>query len=314
MKKFTLLSLLALLFASSVDAASWGGAGASPQPVYQLFAILKSGLKTGYLSTTHPSFRLEGDNVRLTTDQQSIDIPLADFDYFTLEEVPVVQPTAVDLPDEQKISLGSSVPIAYVLTPDDAVTSLTWFNSNDAVVDISPEGIATAKQVGTATVTVQTSNGLRATGQVIVPEPQWQLFVKLKDDTYNAFDLSEHPEMALDGEKLVLNAGTTRVEYSIADVLEITMNDAAVVTPQGELVVSVQALAQADGTPRFRAGQVSFSNLPAGAHVRVYNGAGMLLHQAVADDRGQLSLSAARFGKGLLIVKTETSTFKILQQ
>ena len=314
MKKFTLLTLLALLFASSVDAASWRGAGASLQPVYQLFAILKSGLKTGYLSTTHPSFRLEGDNVRLTTDQQSIDIPLADFDYFTLEEVPVVQPTAVDLPDELKVSLGHSEQLACVLTPSDAAYSLTWTSSNAEVAEVSPTGVVTAKQVGTATVTVQTSNGLQASCKVVVPEVQWRLYVWLNDGTYGAFDLEKHPEISLNGDRLVVDAEATQLEYAVADVARITMADAAVFDPQDGLVVPVQAVAAADNAPRFRAWQLSLTNLPAGSRVRIYNGAGMLLHQAVADDRGQLSLSATRFGKGLLIVKTETSTFKILQQ
>ena len=200
-------------------------------------------------------------------------------------------------------ALGLCIPAGYDSDP----TGETDTSIDYAIYDYQTGDVC-------ATVTVQTSNGLQASCKVVVPEVQWRLYVWLNDGTYGAFDLEKHPEISLNGDRLVVDAEATQLEYAVDDVARITMADAAVFDPQDGLVVPVQAVAAADNAPRFRAGQLSLSNLPAGSRVRIYNGAGMLLHQAVADDRGQLSLSATRFGKGLLIVKTETSTFKILQQ
>ena len=62
-------------------------------PLYQLCLWTKNGLKTGYLSTDHPRFTLDGDHLHVTTDKVTFDIAIDEFDRFTLEQV---------LPDDPK--------------------------------------------------------------------------------------------------------------------------------------------------------------------------------------------------------------------
>ena len=87
----------------------------------------------------------------------------------------VSEPTSVLL---NKTSLTLDVGKSYTLTktvsPSDAVTSYTWRSSNTSVATVDKNGKVTAKALGTATITVKTSNGKTATCKVTVnlPTPQ----------------------------------------------------------------------------------------------------------------------------------------------
>lgn len=284
------------------------------EPLYQLFVIMKSGEKTGYLSTDYPQFSLDGEVVHFTTNELSFDIAKEELECFTLEQVLPEHPTAISMPDELKVGLGRTARLDYALTPADAQTTVTWFNTDEEVATVSPQGLVTAHGVGTTQVTVQTSNGLRASCQVTVPEPQWKLFLWLQSGEIEAFDLAEHPEVTLGTENLTLTTDNTCIEYPIDDILHFTMSDAALYNPADEIATGVQPSDAVAAGPLFHAGDVTFDRLGAGSPVRVYDTSGRLLHETVADGQGHLRLSLRTFGRGVFIIKTETSTFKIHQQ
>ena len=87
----------------------------------------------------------------------------------------VSEPTSVLL---NKTSLTLDVGKSYTLTktvsPSNAVTSYTWSSSNTSVATVDGNGKVTAKALGTATITVKTSNGKTATCKITVnlPAPQ----------------------------------------------------------------------------------------------------------------------------------------------
>lgn len=285
-----------------------------PMPMYQLFINMKSGEKTGYLSTDAPSFSVEDDVVHFATTNLSFDILADMLDCFTLEQVLPEHPTDIALQDELKLGLGTSSRLLYTLTPQDAVTSVRWLNTDADVVSVTPEGVVTAMQTGSSLVTAQTSNGLRASCSIIVPEPQWRLFLWHKSGSVEAFDLFAHPDVTLEGTNLVMTTDATRIEYPLADISHFTMSDAAIYDPVEDIAVGVQELQQADASLRFKAGDITFDHLRANAQVRIFNQAGIQLGLAIADGDGHVRLSLRPFGKGIFIIQTESTTFKICQQ
>ena len=85
-------------------------------------------------------------------------------------------PPAV-MPDSVKISGKSTRTLNYydslrlkaVVTPSDAETKLTWTSSNPDVVFVDYKGEVTGMGLGSATVTVRTSNGKKASVKIKVP-------------------------------------------------------------------------------------------------------------------------------------------------
>lgn len=64
--------------------------------------------------------------------------------------------------------IGDSFTLTATLTPADAKTTLSWSSSNTSVATVDQKGTVACKGAGTATVTVATDNGLKATCQVDV--------------------------------------------------------------------------------------------------------------------------------------------------
>ena len=84
-------------------------------------------------------------------------------------------PTAITLNQQEgSVQVGNSLRLTATLTPAHAVTELTWTSSKADVAAVDDEGVVTGVKKGTATITVTTANGLKASCkvEVTVPEPK----------------------------------------------------------------------------------------------------------------------------------------------
>ncbi|GEM_PF-5111529 len=89
----------------------------------------------------------------------------ADAFYITVEDIDAV---SISLPTSYTVTEGSSFTLTPVLTPSNASSALTW-QSNDVLTAVVDEnGVVTAVNPGTATITVTTDNGLSADCKVTV--------------------------------------------------------------------------------------------------------------------------------------------------
>lgn len=82
-------------------------------------------------------------------------------------------PTKVKLnKTKATLSVKEKLTLKATLTPSDACTTLTWTSSKPAVAAVSSQGVVTAKQAGTAVITVRTQNGKKASATITVkPAP-----------------------------------------------------------------------------------------------------------------------------------------------
>lgn len=76
----------------------------------------------------------------------------------------VVQPTKITLNAESKtLTVGSHFQMIAIVYPDNATnTFVTWSSDNTDVAEVSYSGYVTANKEGTALITAETSNGLKA--------------------------------------------------------------------------------------------------------------------------------------------------------
>lgn len=89
----------------------------------------------------------------------------------TIGEVTTIEPTAIKLDqDKMTLGVGETATLKATIEPEEATNkNVTWSSSDDTTVTVE-DGVVTGKKVGTATITAETSNGLKATAEVIVKE------------------------------------------------------------------------------------------------------------------------------------------------
>ena len=78
-------------------------------------------------------------------------------------------PTSITLsPTGKSVSPGQRFKLKWTLSPKGAMNTVTFSSSDDSVATVDENGAVTANSKGTATITVRTYNGKRATCKVIV--------------------------------------------------------------------------------------------------------------------------------------------------
>lgn len=276
-----------------------------PLPLFQLFVWTKAGIKTGYLSTDKPQFSLEGDIVHFSTDRLSIDIHRDTLDKFTLEQVLPEHPKSLSISENVMLELGAGRQLDISFMPTDAKTELTWFNDNPEVVSVTKGGFIKALAVGDANLMVQTSNGLRATCRVTVPEPFLRFYVWLRSGEVHGYDLEERPEVKIGETVFTLHSAKHTVEYQADNILYFTLQDAAVNDPDGV------SLPEATSKMQFKEGELQLTGCTPNSAVSVYDMAGLLVQTVQTDANGNLSLSLNTLRSGIYIIKTNNTTFKI---
>lgn len=276
-----------------------------PIPLYQLFVWTKAGIKTGYLSTDEPQFNVEGDIVHFSTNHLTIDIYRDTLDKFTLEQVLPEHPKTVSMSERMRLGLGTTVQLDFKMEPADAQTTLKWFNDNPGVVSVTQGGRVSGLSVGEANLMVQTSNGLRASCHITVPEPFLRFYVWLRNGEIHGYDLEGRPQVALGEEVFTLTSAYQKVQYQAADVLRFTLQDAAVDEPDG--ITAPKAMNDVE----FHKGTLLLADCPPHSPVQIFDTAGRLVQTAATDAGGSLSLPLASLPAGIYIIRTETTTIKI---
>lgn len=79
--------------------------------------------------------------------------------------------TNVNIKSFLSLEVGETFTLSPTITPSDAATSYTWSSDNNNIAAVSSLGVVTAKNPGTANVTVKTDNGKTATCKVTVMAP-----------------------------------------------------------------------------------------------------------------------------------------------
>lgn len=276
-----------------------------PLPLFQLFVWTKAGIKTGYLSTDEPQFNIEGNIVHFSTNHLTIDIHRDTLDKFTLEQVLPEHPKSITMSDDMLLGLGTSAQLDYKFTPVDAQTTLKWFNDNPEVVSVTQSGLVSGIKVGEANLMVQTSNGLRASCHIIVPEPRLCFYVWLRNGEINRYDLEDKPEVKLGETIFTLTTTKQTLEYQAADILRFTLQDAALDDPDG---ISVP---EKMDNILFREGTLLLAGCTPHSSVHIYDTTGRLVQATKTDAEGNLGLSLAFLRAGIYLISTEKSTIKI---
>ncbi len=149
----------------------------------------------------------------------------------------------------ESMLINDSVELGFTLNPADATDDVTWISSDENILTVDENGIVTAVGVGTATITVQTTNGISDSIEITVTEKH----IKSIDITLGQDTIAEGNCTQLE---VTINPAdyTDTIEsilYTVSNPSIATIDENGLVTglKAGEviLIVSVNAK-QADGT------------------------------------------------------------------
>lgn len=83
----------------------------------------------------------------------------------------IPQPRQISLPNTLQMTIGYTIRLEPVLTPDNALTTYKWESADPRVAIIDDAGNVKGKSSGTTTISVTTANGKTASCHVTIKEP-----------------------------------------------------------------------------------------------------------------------------------------------
>lgn len=161
---------------------------------------------------------------------------------------------------------------------------------------------------GTAIITTKTDNGLSASCQLTVVEPQWRMFVWETSGQRIGYDLEDRPEVSLaDDGTVTLTTACTVIQYEPATVEKLTLNDIVV----DDITVGFDAAEQPRLHHAFQAGDLTFDGLEPGTLTALYDASGLTVAQTTADASGHARLSTHHLPTGVYIARAGKASLKI---
>ena len=144
-------------------------------------------------------------------------------------------PTGVNLSSPRTtIGVGEKLQLNVQLEPDDVVGTLTFSSSNTRYVTVDQNGIITGKRAGSATITVKTYNGVKATLKITVKNAPTSVSLKT---TRALLGVGETAQLTA-----TLSSGSAGgYSFSSSDETKLTVDASGLVTAldAGEVTVTV---------------------------------------------------------------------------
>ena len=155
----------------------------------------------------------------------------------------IIEPTSVSFTNtSDKLIIGMTKILKVFISPENAMDkSIIWNSSNEDVAIVSSEGVVTAKNVGTAIITVKTCNGKTATCKITVEQPITSIIL---NDATPLLWIGE--TKSLTAIATPRTANNTAVNWSSSDENVATVSSDGIVTAKGQGICTITCTA-ADG-------------------------------------------------------------------
>ena len=142
--------------------------------------------------------------------------------------------------------------------------------------------------------------------------PHYHFFVWLEDARYDAYAFDAKPKVYYEDGDLVVASAEGSYRYANEDVHKITFSDNETPVPTG--ISAVPADSGRGSTLRRSGDEVRMQGMRPGTKLYVYSADGKLQKALAASAEGSLKVRLSEFAKGIYILKTETTTYKIIKK
>ena len=320
-----------------VDVTTQNGIKASctveiPAPDYQFYVWKSQEEHVAYGLDEHPVVTYDDGKLLMTTKSYTVEWPQDDVLKFTVKDDGVAPiPTRITMTEETVIPFRESQYINVNLYPQDydIEEELEWESDNPNVAVVVPKSgnkarnmfgnvyaanisnkdsvLIKAVGVGEAIIKATTTNGKTAQCHITVPEPFYYFYVYLNNGTETHYTLKDKPFVKYEENAFIIRTNKETIQYPASDVRRFMLQEIEenilVGINNSEFIDKEQATV--------KPGEVSMTGLKTNAVVRVYTMSGMLYRTYHADDEGKLLFSVAQWPKGIYIIKSNQSSYKI---
>jgi len=121
------------------------------------------------------------------------------------------------------------------------------------------------------------------------------------------FAFADKPKVTIDGKVFKVVTAATSMDCRARDMDKFTIEEGST---ESEIKAPQTALPQVDMQP----GQLLLTGCPARSTVEIVTADGKTADSRMTDDEGRLVVNTAKYGKGVIIVKTETTSLKIVNK
>ena len=142
--------------------------------------------------------------------------------------------------------------------------------------------------------------------------PHYHFFVWLEDGRYDAYAFDAKPKVYYEDGYLFVDSDEGSYRYANEDVHKITFSDNE--TPIPTDIYAVPADREQGNTLRRSGDEVHMQGMQPGSKLYVYSADGKLQKVLAASKEGCLTVRLSEFAIGIYILKTETTTYKIIKK
>lgn len=214
-------------------------------------------------------------------------------------------PSSLELPDHITFFEGRTIQMPLHIYPSNAYAQIVWSSSNEKVAQIDNRGQVSLLKSGTAVIKATAQNGVSASCLLTVKFPTNNLLLWLKDGHQEQYRLQTHPRVTYADGQLWIHSSEVSIGYPAEVVRKYTIGgDVAIRVPTG--ISDVEASQSDDWCQMAKARP--------GSKILVYDVNGHLLTTGIVAQDGTCQYSLDAYPAGIYLIKTETTTIKIIKR
>lgn len=214
-------------------------------------------------------------------------------------------PSSLELPDHITFFEGRTIQMPLHIYPSNAYAQIVWSSSNEKVAQIDNRGQVSLLKSGTAVIKATAQNGVSASCLLTVKFPTNNLLLWLKDGHQEQYRLQTHPRVTYVDGQLWIHSSEVSIGYPAEVVRKYTIGgDVAIRVPTG---ISDVGASQSDDW-------CQMAKARPGSKILVYDVKGHLLTTGIVAQDGIYQYSLDAYPAGIYLIKTETTTIKIIKR
>lgn len=284
-------------------------------PVYIFTAWMRSQDAVTVGLEEHPKVSYADGMLLIETRNRRIEVDTARVYKFTLEDRTTDRmPQQIVMDNELLLPFKGKKQLVAKLLPEDydIETQLAWKSNAPDVVSVSSEGLVSAVVPGDAEISVTASNGCMAVCRVSVPEPSYHLFLWLKDGRYDAYAFTDKPRITYADGDMIIDSEIGTYSYPHEHVHKITFSDNG--TPIITEILPIATQPVRSEIDWLAHDEVRMLGMQPGERLWIYSVSGRLVQVLEASEQGVACVHLAQFAPDAYILKTKTTTYKIIKK
>lgn len=143
-------------------------------------------------------------------------------------------------------------------------------------------------------------------------QPAYHLFLWLKDGRYDGYAFTDKPSITYADGNLYITTATGIYSYPHEQVQKLTLSDNE--TPIETAISPISAQSAQSFMNYLSADEVRMQGMKPSEQLRVYNVGGTVVQVLTTSEQGTLSVPLQQLLPGTYILKTSTTTYKIIKK